>query len=212
MLTEQFLSRFIDGVVRARLVIHNDCHSLNLPEILRVNMQSWKGFSARDTSVGVTSLYSCQACQADCLPFPTKAEVVSQPLSAWNTGRQRALVSPRETHTLLTLMKWKCFPIPKGIQMSASDLSVISRSNFPTRITTTSVSTVRIRTLVQPDCRACSTWITILVSASSWLHGGLGVAADPHDVTDCPERAKVRTEHRYQNNILLCRNAHTYQM
>lgn len=82
MLTEQFLSRFIDGVVRARLVIHNDCHSLNLPEILRVNMQSWKGFSARDTSVGVTSLYSCQACQADCLPFPTKAEVVSQPLSA----------------------------------------------------------------------------------------------------------------------------------
>ena len=160
----------------------------------------WKGFSARDTSVGVTSFYSCQVCQADCLPFPTNAEVVLQPLSAWNTGRQRALVSPRETHTLLTLIKWKCFPIPKAIQMSASDLSAISRSNFPTRITTTSVSTVRIRTLVQPDCRACNTWITILVSASSWLHGGMGVAADPHDVTDCPERAKVTTEHRYQNN------------
>ena len=30
MLTEEFLSGFIDGVVRARLVIDNDCHSLNL--------------------------------------------------------------------------------------------------------------------------------------------------------------------------------------
>ena len=31
------------------------------------------------------------------------------------------------------------------------------------------------------------------------------IAVDPHDVTDCPERAKVikrhlKTEHRYQNN------------
>ena len=34
---------------------------------------------------------------------------------------------------------------------------------------------------------------------------GRGVAADPHNVTDCPERAKVikrriKTELRYQNN------------
>ena len=43
MLTEQFLSGFIDGVVRASLVKHNDCHSLNLPEILRVNIQMLVG-------------------------------------------------------------------------------------------------------------------------------------------------------------------------
>ena len=43
MLTKQFLSGFIDGVVRASLVIHNDCHSLNLPELLRVNIQMLVG-------------------------------------------------------------------------------------------------------------------------------------------------------------------------
>ena len=43
MLTKQFLSCFIDGVVRASLVIHNDCYSLNLPEILQVNIQMLVG-------------------------------------------------------------------------------------------------------------------------------------------------------------------------
>ena len=43
ILTEKFLSGFIDGVVRASLAIYNDCHSLNLPEILRVNIQMLVG-------------------------------------------------------------------------------------------------------------------------------------------------------------------------
>ena len=132
--------------------------------ILRKRSEStsrcWKGSSARNASVRVTSLYSYQACQTECLPFPTNAEVISQPISAWNTGRQRALVSQREAHTLLTLIKVKCFPIPKAIQTSASDLCDQS-TKHSTKITT-SVSTVLTRTLVQPDCRAYITWITIL--------------------------------------------------
>jgi hypothetical protein len=56
------------------------------------------GCRERCTNVSVTSSYACQACQADFLPLPLKAEVVSQPVRAWNTGKARALRSPRLSH------------------------------------------------------------------------------------------------------------------
>lgn len=43
MLTEQFLPGFIDGVMRASLVVHNDCHSLYPLKMLWVNIQMLEG-------------------------------------------------------------------------------------------------------------------------------------------------------------------------
>ena len=50
----------------------------------------------------MTSSYACKACQAD-FPFPLNADVVSQPVSAWNTGSARDLESPRVANIALVL-------------------------------------------------------------------------------------------------------------
>ena len=64
------------------------------------------GCKERYTNVSVTSSNARQACQADFLPLPLKAEVVSQPVRVWKTGRARALHSPRQSQIALMLRKW----------------------------------------------------------------------------------------------------------
>jgi hypothetical protein len=59
------------------------------------------------SNVGVTSGKISHACQADFFPFPKKQEVVSHPVSAWNTGREVDRGSPRTSQIELTLMKRK---------------------------------------------------------------------------------------------------------
>jgi len=48
-------------------------------------------------------LQACQACHADFLPFPLKAEDVSQPVSAWKTGRACDFSSPNVLQIALML-------------------------------------------------------------------------------------------------------------
>ncbi len=54
-----------------------------------------KGYIERYTNVSVTSSKACQACHAVFLPLNLNAEIVSQPVMAWNTGRALDLGSPR---------------------------------------------------------------------------------------------------------------------
>jgi hypothetical protein len=53
-------------------------HSMRL-KCSELRDSSWKGWSARNSNVGVISGYSSHAFQADTLLFPKNAEVVSQP-------------------------------------------------------------------------------------------------------------------------------------
>ena len=64
---------------------------------------------------------------------------------------------------------------------------MVTRSkNKPTRMTTTSVSTVRTSTVSALCSKACRMWTMILVSASSWLQSSIGTDS-PHADTACPD-------------------------
>ena len=65
--------------------------------------------------------------------------------------------------------------------------------NKPTRMTTTSVSTVRTSTVSAPCSKACRMWTMILVSASLWLQSSIGTDS-PHADTACPDVTQTLLE------------------
>ena len=94
-----------------------------------------------------------------------------------NWGITRDVSGPRDAQMALTLISWKCFPIPKLIQTLAEGCKDNNSLKSPIIITTMSVSTVRIRTWLCPLLKACRTCTAIFVSAFSWLH--LCTSEDP---------------------------------
>ena len=63
-------------------------------------------------------------------------------------------------------------PVPKATQMVTSWHRVINWWNLPMRITTTWLSTLRTRQLVQPFRKVSCTWINSLLMIT-WFHGSI---------------------------------------
>ena len=188
MLTEQFLPGIVDGVVRASLLVHNDCHSLYPLKMLRVNIHMLEGVLSKRSKC-----WSNFVVQLPGLP--------SRVFTLSNECRSSIATAKCVKHR-----KTSCFGLSKGSAYSvdADESEVFSHSKGNTNVCIRSLCDQSAKlshqdnnnvSVLEPDCRACNTWITILVSASSWLHGGMGVAADPHDVTGCPESANIIKGH-----------------
>ena len=110
----------------------------------------------------MTSRFDFQASQADFYPLPLKQEVVLEPVKEWNRGIAREASGTRDAQMALTLISWKCFPIPKLIQTFAEGCKDNNSLKSPIIFTTTrSVSTVRIRTWLCPLLRTCRTCTAI---------------------------------------------------
>ena len=70
---------------------------------------------------------------------------------------------------VFTESRWKFFPIPKATQKLNPGQVEDNVWNCAIKITRTSVSTVRTKTLLPPFAKASLTCTRIRVSASSWL-------------------------------------------
>jgi len=128
------------------------------------------GVAANAQNAAVTFVTPSQAFQvshAVFLPLPPKLDTLSHPVKAWKNGNPLHLFGPNAAAISWAAKNLKFFPVPKATQSS----SICRCSAAATARITTSVSTVRINTLVQPCLTASSTWSSILVSASSWVHG-----------------------------------------
>ena len=117
--------------------------------------------------VAVTSYHTFNVSHAVFLLLPPKLDTVSHPVKEWNAGNPWHLSCPNAWAISWAAKNQKLFPVPKATHI----WSILRRSAAAIARTTTSVSTVRIDTLVYPCFIASSTWSSIMVSASSCVHG-----------------------------------------
>ena len=101
------------------------------------------------------------------LPLPPKHDTVSQPVRAWNIGKATQRSGPSASAISWAGKYRKFFPAPMAIHSSV----MLRRWADATARTITSMSTVRMDTLLYPCFIASSMWSRIRVSASSWVHG-----------------------------------------
>ena len=96
--------------------------------------------------------------------------MASQLVIAWNSGSAFASLGANASQMVSIDIYWKCFPMPKAIQTPTSG-RIKHRLLYSamTMTTTSSVSTVLIRTYFETCSTASLTCTNIRVSASSWL-------------------------------------------
>ena len=125
------------------------------------------GSLVRATSVSVIPVVFGQAGQAVFFPHPNNCETVSQPVTAWNSGRALHLDGPSCADRVWMGMSRVFFPLPRQIHNSERPNEA---KKWIARITT-SLSTVRTKATLWPCCKAWARCSIILVSASLWLQG-----------------------------------------
>lgn len=162
-LREQHPSCLIDFHFRTCSVIKKNDESL---EDVHSSV-ALSGLSHKRWKDDVTSGYESHVFHAVFLPLPEKEETVSQPVMAWNIGGAFDFSGPKLESISWTGRNLRFSPSPKAIYNS----EVLNVCETAITITTTSVSTVRKSTFVNPLWTASATWTIILVSASSWLPG-----------------------------------------
>ena len=108
---------------------------------------------------------------------PLIDDVESQPVRATHSGSAVHRWAPRAVLISLMFKIRLCLPLPKLTYTSHSCERRSNKLKWVIKMTTTSESTVFTSTVLASSRKACNTWITILVSASSWSHSCL---------TSCP--------------------------
>ena len=117
----------------------------------------------------VTSSCVSHTFHAVFLPTCAKWDTVSQPVKAWNTGSARYFLGPNEADISWAGTERNYISVHNAIHISLMP----SSCNVATANTTTLVSTVRTRILLNPRSAASAICSIILESASSWLHGDI---------------------------------------
>ena len=97
-------------------------------------------------------------------PFPWKDNVVSQQVMEWYSESAFAFLGPSASQMVSIDIYWKCFPMPKAIQTLTSGRIKHRLLYSAIAMTTTSVSTVLIRTFCAPCSTASLTCTNIRVS------------------------------------------------
>ena len=100
-------------------------------------------------------------------PLTANDDTVSQPVKAWNMGRESAFSYPSSLAMSCAGMYLRCLPLPKAAQISVSS----RLTTVDTARTRTSVSTVRKMVVRYPLFAESTAWRSILVSASACVHG-----------------------------------------
>ena len=111
-------------------------------------LRTWKCFVATTVKAGVASGNYFHAAQAVFFPLPWNCEVVPLPVNELISERAKLIFLPSFSKIGLLHMFFKFFRIPKATQIVVCGYSLVSCLNWPTRMTITSVSTVRRMT----DC------------------------------------------------------------
>ena len=118
-------------------------------------------------NTGVTSLKDFHMSNAVLFPLPANEDTVSQPVKAWNMGRESGFLYPSSLAMSCAGMYLRCLPVPKATQISVSS----RLTTVDTARTRTSVSTISKIILRHPLFAEPTAWKSILVSASSCVHG-----------------------------------------
>ena len=91
-----------------------------LPKVVEFSSMLVNGFCDNSAKTAVMAWYAFQVCHAVFFPFPLKAEVVLQPVNAWENGRPLAISLPMLLNTDVRLMLVRAFPFPNLIRISQS--------------------------------------------------------------------------------------------